>query len=112
MTVGGVIVIVNMIGLAAYLSINQELDWTTLMHLLSSYLMIEGLLITLVGCAAFFGFRKYTEWPGEEARRRSEENKDVGSGKDVGRKMNFGVFFVVLGMLLFFLSFVVLSFLP
>jgi hypothetical protein len=70
--VGGIILIVNVIGLAAHLSINQELDWTTLTRLLLSYLMIEGLMIMLVGCASFFGFRKYTEWPGDEARRRSE----------------------------------------
>jgi len=110
-TAGGIIVIVNMIGLVAYLFINQGLDWTAFMRLLLSYLLIEGLVIMLIGCAALFGFKKYTEWPVEEARRRSEQNKNMSSGKKIDSGMNFGTFFIILGMSLFLPSFIVFSFL-
>jgi len=109
--VGGAIVIINMLGLAAYLSVNQELNWITFKYLLLSYLMIEGLVITLMGCATLFGFKKYAEWPTKDARRRSEQNKNTSSDKEIGSRMNFGTFFVVLGMSLFLLSFIVFSFL-
>lgn len=81
------------------------------MRLLLSYLMLEGLVIMLIGCAALFGFKKYAEWPVEEARRRSEQNKNMSSGKKIDSGMNFGTFFVILGMSLFLPSFIVFSFL-
>lgn len=108
--IGGIIVIVNMFGAVAYLSIIHELDWTAFIRLLSSYLMLEGLVIMLMGCMTFFGFKKYTEWPTEEARRGSEQNKNMVSSKKIGLRMNFGTFLVILGMLLFLISFIVFSF--
>jgi hypothetical protein len=110
-TVGGIILIVNMIGLAAYLSINQELVWAAFMRLLLTYSMLEGLMIMLVGCAALFGFKKYIEWPAEEARRSSKRDRNSGSGRATGSGKSLGVFFVALGMLLFLPSFIVFSFL-
>ena len=107
--IGVIIVIVNMSGAVAYLSIINELDWTDFAHLLSSYLMLEGLVIMLMGCMTFFGFKKYTEWPTEEAKRESEQNKNVVSGKKIGLRINFGTFLIILGMLLFLISFIVFS---
>lgn len=109
--IGGIIVIVNTIGAVAYLLIIHELDWATFIRLLSSYLTLEGLMIMLVGCAALFGFKKYIEWPTEEARRSSKRDRNSGSGKATGSEKSLGVFFVALGMLLFLPSFIVFSFL-
>jgi len=108
--VGGMITIVNIVGLAAFLFANQKLDWRIFMRLLLSYLMLEGVIITLIGCAAFFGFKKYSVWLGEGAEHKLKRKRDVNSPKKIDSEMNFGTFLLILGISLFLISFIVFSF--
>jgi hypothetical protein len=73
--------------------------------------MLEGIVITLMGCAGFFGFRKYAVGLGEKAEPKSEQTGHTKSNKKTGSKLDFGTFFVIIGMSLFLSSFVVFSFL-
>ena len=108
---GGTIAIVNAMGLAIFLYVNQQLDWRIFLQLLLSYLMLEGLVITLIGCVRFFGFRKYIGEPREKAESKSEQTSYTQSNKKADSKLDFGTLFLILGMSLFLLSFIIFSFL-
>lgn len=101
--VSGVLVTVNTMSLAVILSLNQNLDLMTFVHLLLICLMFEGIIITLIGCIGFFGWEKYRKLLMEEKREKMKQ-KDH-------REIKIEIFLVILGFILFFISFLAFSFL-
>jgi hypothetical protein len=107
----GIIAVANSMSLAIYLYVNQQLYWKIFIQLLLSYLILEGLVITLIGCIGFFGFEKYMVGVREKAESRSEHTTYVKSNKQTDLKFDFRALFVILGLSLFLPSFIIFSFL-
>jgi len=108
----GLIIILNVIGVSAFVLISEGWNVLVFLRFLLLYIMLEGLIMALVGSLSFFGFEKYRSlFGGEQATfERQQENEQERVFKDKS-KLNLGVLLVSAGILLFFIGFTWFSFL-
>ncbi len=97
------ILILNTVGVGIFL-LTSGWNLPTFLYLFLESLMLEGLIMALIGCFAFLGLEQYRKLLGKEVGKNEKQKEHDKALSKKKYRLNVGLFLIVLGVVLFFIS--------